>query len=73
VTTTSLRGWLDAEGRGALRRLSESAEIGYRSLIRYAEGERVPPLSVALRLAKVTGLPVDALAPQAKPRRRGAR
>jgi transcriptional regulator with XRE-family HTH domain len=59
---TSLRAWLSEQPKPhAIERLAEASEVPLRSLYRYAKGERTPPLRHALAIARVTGLPVEAL------------
>ncbi len=58
---TTLRTWIDAQGRGAIKRLQASTGIPLRSLYRYIDGTRMPPLDHAVALTRETGVAIESL------------
>jgi transcriptional regulator with XRE-family HTH domain len=60
--TTALKQWLDGQPEGCIGELARAAEVGRRSVSRWAHGDGYPSLRSASRIAQATGLPLAALA-----------
>lgn len=72
---TALRQWLDQQPKPhAIEKLAEATGVPLRSLYRYAQDERTPPLKHAIEITRVTGLSQESLiVPETSERRQRAR